>query len=154
MAIKILLLLISIPLAEIIVFIELGSTIGLWPTVGTIIFTAILGTIILRKQGLETLKKVQSKILQNHLPISEVFDGLCLLIAGIFLLTPGFITDSLGFLLLFPPFRIFLKRFLTQYWIEKGTFKNYTTTSHSKNDNDNTIEGEYIEINPEHKDTK
>ncbi|WP_336079693.1 FxsA family protein [Thalassospira sp. CH_XMU1448-2] len=96
---------VAMPIIEIAVFIQAGELIGLWPTIGIVILTAILGTSLMRAQGLQTLAKAQSQMDQGEMPIGPMFDGICILIAGVLLLTPGFVTDTMGFLLLVPPLR-------------------------------------------------
>jgi len=96
---------VAMPIIEIAVFIQAGELIGLWPTIGVVILTAILGTSLMRAQGLQTLAKAQSQMDQGEMPIGPMFDGICILIAGVLLLTPGFVTDTFGFLLLIPPLR-------------------------------------------------
>jgi len=104
-ALIVLLLFITVPIVEIALFIQVGGAIGLWPTLAVVVLTAILGTALLRHQGLGTLRRVQESLERERLPVSEMFDGLCLLLAGALLLTPGFFTDAVGFLLFVPPFR-------------------------------------------------
>ena len=89
MAIFIPLAFIIIPVIEIAVFIHLGGEIGLWNTILLIILTAIMGTWLLRAQGLATLQRAQASLEQQVFPIAEVFDGLCLVIAGVLLLMPS-----------------------------------------------------------------
>jgi len=101
----ILLLMVAVPIMEIAVFIQAGELLGLWPTLLTVILTAAMGTALLRHQGLATLKKVQDSMNAGRPPVAELFDGLCLFIAGLLLLTPGFVTDGVGFLLFVPPLR-------------------------------------------------
>ena len=98
-------LFIAIPIAEIAVFIQAGERFGLWPTLGLIILTALLGATLLRFQGLRTLHRVQESLSHGEMPIGEVFNGLCLLIAGALLITPGFLTDGFGFALFVPRIR-------------------------------------------------
>ena len=105
MAILLLAMFIAVPIIEIALFIEIGGWIGLWPTIGVVIVTAFAGTSLLRLQGLAVLRRVQESAERNELPMQEVFDGLCLLVAGVMLLTPGFFTDALGFLLFVPVLR-------------------------------------------------
>ena len=105
MALLILLLFIAVPVIEIALFIQVGGVIGLWSTIGVVILTAMLGTALLRHQGLDTLRRVQESLAENRMPVVEMFDGLCLVMAGALLLTPGFMTDAFGFLLFVPPFR-------------------------------------------------
>ena len=106
---------IGVPIVEIAVFIQVGGYLGLWPTLGLVVLTAILGTWQLRAQGLATLMRARSQIDQGALPARELFDGTCLLVAGALLLTPGFLTDSAGFLLFLPPVRDYLRRRLARF---------------------------------------
>ena len=105
MAIFLLAAFIAVPVIEIALFIQVGGWIGLWPTIAIVIVTAFAGTSLLRLQGLAVLQRVQESLGRNELPVGEVFNGLCLLVAGVLLLTPGFFTDALGFLLFVPAFR-------------------------------------------------
>ena len=104
---------ISIPIIEIALFIEVGDRIGLFATIGIVILTAIIGTTLIRHQGLTTLRKAQLSLKENMIPLSEAFDGLCIVIAGALLLTPGFFTDTLGLSLFIPSLRIIIKRNIT-----------------------------------------
>ena len=106
---------IGVPLVEIAVFIQVGDVLGLWPTLGLVVLTAVLGTWQLRAQGLATLMRARSQVERGALPTRELFDGACLLIAGAFLLTPGFVTDAAGFLLFFPPVRDILLGLLARH---------------------------------------
>lgn len=105
MALVLLAAFIAVPVIEIALFIEIGGWIGLWPTIGVVIMTAFAGTTLLRLQGLAVLQRVQESAARNEIPVEEVFTGFCLLVAGVLLLTPGFFTDALGFLLFVPSFR-------------------------------------------------
>ena len=98
-------LFIAIPIAEIAIFIQAGERFGLWPALGLVILTATMGTTLLRYQGLRALYRVQESLNRGEMPIGEVFTGLCLLIAGALLLTPGFLTDGVGFALFIPGIR-------------------------------------------------
>jgi UPF0716 protein FxsA len=108
MPLLLLLLFIGIPIAEIAVFIEVGDQIGLGWTLASILGTAIIGTALVRHQGMQTLARVRASMDRKELPVQEVLSGVCILLAGILLLTPGFVTDAVGFLLLIPPFRVAL----------------------------------------------
>ena len=90
-------LLIGVPLIEIYLFVELGGLIGTWPTIGLVVLTAIAGSIMLRAQGRRVLARAQEKIRRGEPPVSDLLDGIGLLLAGALLLTPGFLTDSIGF---------------------------------------------------------
>lgn len=122
----ILLLLIIVPAAEIGVLLLSGNTIGLWPTLAIIIFTGVLGAYLAKKQGLETIRKVQEQLRYGQMPGEAILDGACILVGGTLLLTPGFITDAIGFSLLAPPARKFYKRILL-IWFRKWMDKNTVT---------------------------
>ncbi|WP_198317403.1 FxsA family protein [Cytobacillus praedii] len=102
-----LLLLIIVPAAEISVLLLSGNLIGFWPTLGVILFTGVLGAYLAKKQGLETIKKVQDQLRYGQMPGEAILEGICILAGGILLLTPGFITDITGLLLLAPPTQSF-----------------------------------------------
>ncbi|MGM0864209.1 MAG: FxsA family protein [Bacillota bacterium] len=118
-----LLLLIIVPAFEIGLLVLSGQAIGLVPTVLLIITTGILGAYLAKKQGMETLRKAQQDMQYGQLPGNAIIDGLCILVGGVVLLTPGFITDATGFLLLLPPTRKMFKPFiykLFKRWINNG----------------------------------
>ncbi len=116
---------ILVPLIEIAVFIEIGGMIGLWPTLALILLTAVLGSWQLRAQGLATLNRARGQMEQGVMPARELFDGLCLLVAGAFLLTPGFVTDVVGALLFVPPLRDFLRRAIGRRLAENAGTRIY-----------------------------
>ena len=111
---------VGVPILEIMLFIEVGGRIGLAPTIGVVILTAFAGTVLLRQQGLSTLRKAQAALEENRFPMDEVFDGLCLVIAGALLLTPGFFTDAVGLSLFMPPARALLRRWLGAFLVSSG----------------------------------
>jgi UPF0716 protein FxsA len=106
---------ILVPLAEIAILIKVGGVIGLVPTLALIVLTAVIGTWMLRHQGFSVLARAQRQLEQGVMPVTEVFEGLCLLVAGALLLTPGFLTDALGALLLVPQVRALLYRQVADY---------------------------------------
>lgn len=111
-----LLLFFTVPLAEIYVLLEVGGWIGALPTIGLVVFTAVLGAVLVRAQGFSTLMRVQECMGRGELPAIPLLEGACLLVAGALLLTPGFVTDAFGFLLLVPPLRRhFIKVYLTRH---------------------------------------
>lgn len=103
--------LLAVPAAEIFIFIEIGGIIGSWSTIGLILGTALAGGTILRFQGLRTLARARAQLARQQLPVAEIADGAMLVIAAVCLLTPGFFTDALGVLLLFPWLRRAIARF-------------------------------------------
>ena len=111
-----LLLLISIPLIEIYLFIKIGSQIGAFNTVSLILITAVIGVIYARYEGFNTLKSGMSQIIKNEIPIYEIISGAALAFAAFLLILPGFATDILGLLIIFPPTRkLFLKNVSMKY---------------------------------------
>jgi UPF0716 protein FxsA len=114
MPILILAVFIGVPLLEIAAFIQIGGWLGLWPTLALVVFTAMLGTWELRAQGLATLARARATIDAGRMPTREIFDGACLLLAGALLLTPGFITDTVGMLLFVPAVRRILRTLLAR----------------------------------------
>jgi len=100
-----LVLFIGIPLFELYLLIQVGSIIGALPTLALVVFTAVLGAALLRRQGLSTVQRIQIAMNRGEVPALEVVEGAILLIGGAMLLTPGFVTDALGFLCLWPPAR-------------------------------------------------
>ncbi|ARD44810.1 FxsA family protein [Colwellia sp. PAMC 21821] len=96
---------IIIPIIEIIVLMQVGAVLGVWPTIGIVILTAWIGAKYVRQQGLATLNSVQTKMAQGQMPSDEIVTGLMLLVAGVMLVTPGFVTDFLGLSLLIPAVR-------------------------------------------------
>lgn len=102
---KLLLLFILVPIAELYLFITIGSQLGLGPTLAIIIATAVLGASLTKSQGRRAMEKFQAATAAGRMPAKEAIDGLMILLAGAVLITPGFLTDAVGFLLLVPPFR-------------------------------------------------
>ncbi len=157
MGLLILLAMIVVPITEIAVFIEAGELIGLWPTIGAVILTAVIGTTLLRHQGLSTIVRVQESMNAGRLPVAELFDGLCLLIAGAFLLTPGFVTDGVGLLLFLPPFRVLLRGILANRLKAQGNLHMHMSGAHQgkpgsgREYGGTIIDGEFHEIRPDDK---
>jgi len=120
MALAVFLAFVAVPIAEIAVFIQVGGAIGLWATLLAVVATAIVGTWLMRMQGLGVLARAQASLARNALPVNELIDGLCLLFAGMLLLTPGFITDAAGILLLVPPVRTALRGALWRLFQRHG----------------------------------
>ncbi len=100
-----LLILLGAPLIELYFLIEVGSQIGAFPTILLTVFTAALGAILVRMQGVSVLMRVQATLARGEAPALEMLEGALLMISGVLLFFPGFITDALGFLLLIPPLR-------------------------------------------------
>ena len=112
---RLLILFITVPVVELILFMKIGSRIGIVPTFGIILVTGILGAWLTKLQGLRTLARYQQAVREGRLPHEEVMDGLMILVAGAVLLTPGFLTDTVGFLLLVPVVRGGVRKWLAKY---------------------------------------
>ena len=102
------LIFLAVPILEIYLLIQVGQVIGAGWTILLVVLTAVIGVWLLKLQGLSTLTRAQQKLSENELPAREILEGMGLVVAGALLLTPGFFTDAVGFLLLFPPTRILL----------------------------------------------
>jgi|TARA_B110001454_G_scaffold202472_1_gene209590 UPF0716 protein FxsA len=111
-----LLLIIGIPIIEIYLFIKIGSQIGAFNTISLIFITAFLGVIYARYEGFNTIKSGMSQLIKNELPIFEIVSGAALAFAALLLILPGFATDILGLLIIFPPTRkLFIKKLSSNY---------------------------------------
>ncbi|MBO1514243.1 FxsA family protein [Metabacillus bambusae] len=119
-------LIIVIPALEIGFLLLSGKTIGVLPTILLIVLTGVVGAWLAKKQGIEALRKAQQQMQYGQIPNEAILDGLCILVGGLLLLTPGFITDMTGFLLLFPISRNKIKPILLSI-IRKMIDKNQFT---------------------------
>jgi UPF0716 protein FxsA len=135
------LLFLLIPLVEIYFLIQVGSVIGAIPTVALVVFTALLGAMLLRFQGLATLQRTRSTLSQGQVPAIEMFEGVLLVFSGALLLTPGFVTDAIGFLLLVPPFR----KNVIHWFLKRSTFntQQFGDSPGTPGSGPYTIEGDY-----------
>ena len=125
-----LLLLIGIPVIEIYLFIKLGSQIGAFNTILLIFVTAFFGIVYARYEGFNTLRSGMSQMVKNELPVYEIISGAALAFAALLLILPGFATDFIGLLIIFPPTR-------------KLIFKKVSTKHKTNETNNNFINGEY-----------
>lgn len=149
---RLFILLVTVPIIEIALFIEIGGWLGTWPTIGIVVLTAILGSVLLRRQGLAALGNLQSRLQRGESPEHLLADGAMILVAGVLLMTPGFFTDALGLALLFPGVRQRIWGWISS----RMTVVSFGAANmHSPPPADNgTIDGEYEEIGPSspHKD--
>ena len=150
------LIFIVVPIVEMLLLFEVSDHIGGLYTVALVVLTAAIGIQVLKQQGLSTLTRAQTRLESGELPAQEILEGLFLAVGGAFLLTPGFITDTAGFIFLIGPTR----RLLVRWLISSGkmtlftsasrgssfTFSNY---SNSSDQPDDIYEGEYSRENPE-----
>jgi UPF0716 protein FxsA len=125
----ILVLFLAVPIVEIYLLIQVGQVIGAGWTILLVVLTAVIGVWLLRIQGLSTLTRAQQKLQANEIPAREILEGMALVVAGALLLTPGFFTDAIGFLLLFPPTRIALVNLAASRMLVSATVQGQRRTS-------------------------
>ena len=134
---SVLIAIILIPVIEIYLFIKIGSQIGALTTITLIFVTAILGIIYARYEGLNTLRSAFVQLIKNEIPVYEIISGAAITFAALLLIVPGFATDIIGFLLIFP----FSRKFILKILSSKFQMKKKT--------NEKFIDGEYEEIEKE-----
>ena len=138
----------AVPLIEIALFLQIGGLIGFWPTIGTVILTAILGTWHVRSQGIMALTNVRRSFSELNDPTEPLAHGAMILFSGALLLTPGIFTDAVGFALLIPSVRSALFRYL----LTKIKVQSFAMGSEMRQDSrprapqSNVIDGEFEEI--------
>lgn len=136
---------IFVPLIEIALFVQVGGLIGLWWTLATVVGTAILGTILVRGQGLHVLSQIRGSFEEMNDPTEPLAHGAMILFSGALLLTPGFFTDAVGFSLLVPSIRKSLFRFIKAR-IKIQSVQYGRGGVHRASGDTSTIEGEYHEV--------
>ncbi len=112
---KLFLLFVIFPIVELALLIKIGTILGVVNTILLILFTAIAGAYMVRLEGLGVIYRFKDNLLKGLFPAEEVFDGALILVAGALMVTPGVITDFIGFLLVFPPSRGLIKGWLKRY---------------------------------------
>ncbi len=146
------LLFIAIAIAEVYVLIGVGGLIGTGPTIALIILTGVIGVNMLKGQGISVFARFQEKLATGQAPAEEMVEGVLLVLAGAFLITPGFLTDTLGFLWLIPQSRDwFAKKLIKLGWFKSVKTSGFNTQSgqnpfesqQPKQQDDGVIEGEY-----------
>ena len=120
MALVILFALVITPIVEIAVFMKVGAAVGVWSTLGLVLLTAVVGTWLLRQQGLSALWRMRQSLDRGEMPVDAAFDGVLLLFAGALLLTPGFVTDGAGLVLFIPAVRRGLQALARQHMVVGG----------------------------------
>ena len=115
------LVLLSVPLIELFVIVQVSGSIGGWQTIGLVVLVSVVGAWLVRRSGLGVWAQMRAKLAQGQLPAKELVEGVLILIAGALMLTPGFLTDAIGLLLLFPPTRVLVRAWLI------GRFKSKVT---------------------------
>jgi UPF0716 protein FxsA len=120
MSMLLFLVFIAVPIAEVALFIQAGQLIGIIPTILITIGTAIAGSILMRVQGFQTMNNLAQSLEKGEMPVTPVIDGIGIMAAGLLLLTPGFLTDTIGLLLFVPPIRRGLAKWLLRRALSGG----------------------------------
>jgi UPF0716 protein FxsA len=156
-----LLIFIVVPIIEIVLLIQVGQMIGWLATILIVILTAFIGTSLLRYQGFGVMARASETLSAGKMPMEPVIEGMCLLVAGAFLLTPGLLTDTVGFLLLVPVLRIGLAKWILQRILASGAInvsvfrsstddggysESYSDFSSRPQGQDGVIDGEFERI--------
>ena len=141
-------LFVTIPIVEIGLFIQVGGWIGLWPTLGIVILTAIVGTWLMRQQGLRALDDLRRSLNEVRDPTEPLAHGAMILFAGALLLTPGFFTDAVGLSLLVPPVRMAVYSYLRSR-IRVQSFTVQSGPGRAQQDNNTITDVEYEEVDPD-----
>lgn len=139
-------LFLAVPIAEMYVLISVGGQIGALWTIALVVLTAVIGAALVRSQGISTLSRIQGSAAQGMVPGMELAEGVAILFAGALLLTPGFITDTVGFLCLTPPVRRgFIRGVLSKMIVStaQGRPSAGAGSGRKKPDGPTVIEGEY-----------
>jgi UPF0716 protein FxsA len=118
-------LFIVVPIAELYVIIQVGQLIGLWPTLALLLADALLGSLLLKHQGRSAWRRFNEALAQRRFPGKEVADGVLIVIGGTLLLTPGFLSDIAGLLLLIPPTRAIARRVLRRFAVGRITVAGF-----------------------------
>lgn len=122
------------PIIEIFVLIQVGGAIGALATIGIVVLTAVIGTWMLRSQGLSTLNTARSRLSGGEIPAFQMFEGVALAVGGALLLTPGFVTDAIGFACLLPPTRHLLVNAISKRVTVAGVSANMAGSGTRAND--------------------
>ena len=139
----------AVPLIEIALFIQVGGLIGLWPTLGVVVLTAILGTWLVRTQGMMAMGNLRRSFSELDDPTEPLAHGAMILLAGALLLTPGFFTDGVGFALLMPPVRRAAFEYLRKrVHVQRFDMGPQHPGAHRRPRDGEVIEGEFHEVDP------
>ncbi len=142
-----LVIIIGLPLLEIAIFIQVGEAIGVAATLAAVVLGTIVGVAVVRAQGIGVFNRLRQQVDSGQPPERELFDAACLLLAGFFVLIPGFFTDTLGVLLMLPPVRAFLMRHVAAHARSRGHAHGQTRSYRTREGV--VIEGEYEEVDGE-----
>lgn len=161
------LIFIVVPVIEMYLLIKVGAVIGGVYTIGLVLLTALIGVSLLKRQGLSTFMTAQQKMQTGQMPVAEIAEGLMLAVAGALLLTPGFVTDTIGFILLTPILRQHIAKKAFQAFLKNAKQAEFTSSTHFYTnqesfrqnysdgvDRSGVIEGEYQDISDQKSDGK
>ena len=139
---------IIIPFVELATFASVSEHIGIWTTLCLAFLTAIIGGGIVKYQGLHTIVSMREAMDRGQMPLTEIFDGFCLVAAGALLITPGFVTDTIGFALLIPLVRSAIRTIIKERttWFVSSSNSSYGHYNDKNARDPNIIEGEFQEI--------
>ncbi len=115
---------IAVPIIEIALFIQVGGILGFWPTMALVLITAFAGASLVRSQGIMTLMSVQQRVQRGELPAQQILEGVLLAVAGVLLLTPGFMTDLMGMVVLLPAPRAKLAQYIMTKIVVQSHFQS------------------------------
>jgi UPF0716 protein FxsA len=147
MLLPLVLLFIAVPLAELAVIIQVGQAIGVWWTIGLLLLDSILGSWLMRHQGRSAWRRFNAALQEGRVPTREVLDGALVIFGGALLLTPGFITDILGGVLLIPPTRAVVRGILARRLANRMIVSAGRARTRPPSDYD--VEGEAVDVDPD-----
>jgi UPF0716 protein FxsA len=156
MLLPLLILFIVVPIAELYVIIQVGQAIGALPTVAILLADSIIGSLLLRHQGRSAWRRFNEAMAEGRVPAREVLDGALVIFGGAFLITPGFISDFLGLLLLIPPTRAVVRRILVRIFARRfvvsavGAAGGAAMRRRRAGDEEHDVEGSAVEVDPPH----
>ena len=144
MPLVLVLLFIAVPIAELAVIIQVGQLLGLWWTIALLVADSVLGSVLMRSQGRAAWRRFQAAVQAGRPPAREVADGVLIIFGGALLLTPGFITDILGLLLLIPPTRAIVRRLLARRLAHRMVVS--VTGPRMRRRQDDDVEGTAVDV--------
>jgi UPF0716 protein FxsA len=133
---------IAVPLIEIGLFIQVGGWLTLWPTLAIVLLTGILGTWLVRRQGLRVLEELRGSLQTMRDPLSPLAHGAMILFSGALLLTPGFFTDAIGFLLLVPAVR----QFFIAHLVSRVTVAGFASGPRQQPGRDDIVDADFVDV--------
>ena len=142
-------LFLAVPMIEIALFVQVGGFIGLWPTLAIVLVTAILGTQLVRAQGVLAINQLRSSFSDLRDPTEPLANCALILVAGALLLTPGFFTDAVGFLLLIPAVRTLVFNYIRSRVSVQGFSMGGERPNHRGRDDNTVIDADYEVVEPE-----